>query len=324
MPGRSTARFVRRFLLFHALLYGGRFVLPSEELSGELVLRSYQYTYPGKVQEVGRIDGDWAIRVGGKTFYWAGGRLLPEELRDSPESYRPHGFSIYPQSIPSPEDYSPEEIAELRRLGSNEARGNREDPHRAFQAALYGGLSREEIERKLIRRSFLGHPVTVHRDIADALDRIERAIFGLAETDGDIPPFLASIRSVEGYNWREIRGTRRMSYHSWGLAVDIQCEQWNNRGRGGKAVYWLWEQARNENWMLIPLEERWMPPDGIIRAFENEGFTWGGKWRLYDNMHFEYRPELHEINRLLAGGAGETRIIRAEDMPDLHHIYPRF
>jgi hypothetical protein len=38
-------------------------------------------------------------------------------------------------------------------------------------------------------------------------------------------------------------------------------------------------------------------PDGtIINAFEKEGFIWGGKWVIYDNMHFEYHPELIEFN----------------------------
>ncbi|HQN03589.1 MAG TPA: M15 family metallopeptidase, partial [Rectinema sp.] len=48
----------------------------------------------------------------------------------------------------------------------------------------------------------------------------------------------------------------------------------------------------NEDWMLIPLSERWMPPKRVIDIFEKEGFIWGGKWTVWDNMHFEYRPEL--------------------------------
>ena len=44
--------------------------------------------------------------------------------------------------------------------------------------------------------------------------------------------------------------------------------------------------------MILPLEKRWMPPAQIIKIFEEEGFIWGGKWTIYDNMHFEYHPEL--------------------------------
>jgi hypothetical protein len=297
----------------------------AQEPGAELVLKSYLYTYPEKVQSVSRIDGDWTIRLGDETFYWARGRLLPEGLRDSWESYRPHSFTLYPRDIPSPENFSPEQIEELRIRGSAEARLDREDHHHAFQGALYGGLTRQEIERNLVRRFFLGHQVTVHRDIAEPLKRVEGLITSLAEEDREIAAFIASIRSVDGYNWREIRGTRRMSYHSWGLAVDILCDQRQSAGGPegrNPVVYWLWERAHNDNWMLVPPERRWTPPDRVIRAFENEGFIWGGKWALYDNMHFEFRPELHEINRLLAGSAEATRIFRAEDLPDLHHIYP--
>ena len=37
----------------------------------------------------------------------------------------------------------------------------------------------------------------------------------------------------------------------------------------------------------------------IVRAFEAEGFIWGGKWHEYDLMHFEYRPEIMAKARLL-------------------------
>ena len=50
--------------------------------------------------------------------------------------------------------------------------------------------------------------------------------------------------------------------------------------------------------MLIPLSKRWMPPKEVIRIFEEEGFVWGGKWTIYDNMHFEYHPELIYYNGL--------------------------
>jgi hypothetical protein len=31
---------------------------------------------------------------------------------------------------------------------------------------------------------------------------------------------------------------------------------------------------------------------GLYANIEEEGFIWGGKWPMYDTMHFEYRPEL--------------------------------
>jgi hypothetical protein len=75
--------------------------------------------------------------------------------------------------------------------------------------------------------------------------------------------------------------------------------------------------------MLVSPERRWQPPEGVIRLFEDEGFTWGGKWALYDTMHFEFRPELHEINRLLAQKAAEREISASQAAPELHHLFPR-
>jgi len=45
-------------------------------------------------------------------------------------------------------------------------------------------------------------------------------------------------------------------------------------------------------WWRIPYERRWMPPEPLVRAFERQGFVWGGKWFYFDTMHFEYRPEI--------------------------------
>jgi hypothetical protein len=289
--------------------------LPAQD--AEMVLRSYQHTYPERVGKIEWKNGDWTIEAGSETFYWAGGRLLPEGLRGEEEKWLPHSFGVYPAAVPSPGIYSPDYIEALRAQGAAGAE-DREDRHRGFEAALYGGAVRAEIEKHMVPVSFLGHRVVVHRDITAALKRVEAAILGAG--DREVEDFVRGVGQVGAYNWRAIRGSRRMSCHSWGLAVDILPKK-----RDGRAIYWLWERARNEDWMLVPPEARWSPPGAVIRAFENEGFIWGGKWALYDNMHFEYRPELHEINRILAAQSGEEERPRAPvgGGPDLHHLYPR-
>ena len=86
-------------------------------------------------------------------------------------------------------------------------------------------------------------------------------------------------QTAGAFNWRKIAGTKRLSAHSFGIAVDI----------GGKnGNYWRWdiktpsEKIKYKN--RIPLE--------VVEIFERHGFIWGGKWYHYDTMHFEYRPEL--------------------------------
>ena len=42
-------------------------------------------------------------------------------------------------------------------------------------------------------------------------------------------------------------------------------------------------------------KNRHFDPD-IVEAFEAEGFVWGGKWRFWDAVHFEFRPEILILN----------------------------
>ena len=72
-----------------------------------------------------------------------------------------------------------------------------------------------------------------------------------------------------------------------GVAVDILPIGWDK-----KNLYWAWRRDIDPDWMLLPLKKRWIVPDSVVKIFESEGFIYGGKWDLWDNMHFEYRPEL--------------------------------
>ncbi|MCK5249849.1 MAG: M15 family metallopeptidase, partial [Spirochaetaceae bacterium] len=42
-------------------------------------------------------------------------------------------------------------------------------------------------------------------------------------------------------------------------------------------------------------------PEAVVEAFEKNGFIWGGKWFLFDQIHFEYRPELIILGQLAEG-----------------------
>lgn len=90
------------------------------------------------------------------------------------------------------------------------------------------------------------------------------------------------------FNWRRIAGTKRLSAHSFGIAIDL------NSKLGG---YWRWSGAKSGD-----VEEfRNRIPEDLVAAFERRGFIWGGKWHHYDGMHFEYRPELILYSRLAGG-----------------------
>jgi len=262
-------------------------------INAELALRALRESFPDRVGRIAFEDGDWTVMVGNRLFFWSEGRLLPREERNNADSFGRQSFYRVPDAPRSPASFSPEEIEQLRGRSSGEVRRARLDVHRGFQSALYGGYTRREIEALQRRIQFLGFNLSVHRDIVAPLGRVEAEI---RAWEGGAA-FIATLGRAYGFSWRQIAETQRMSFHSWGLAVDILP-----RSLGNRAVYWLWEQqAGNANWMLIPLERRWSPPPQVVEAFRRNGFIWGGNWVLFDTMHFEFRPELLAYSRLSDG-----------------------
>lgn len=271
----------------------GSTFMNNQEVRARLVLEAYRRTYPDRVRDILYRDGDWTVTVAGARFYWANGRLLPEKDRENWGRYLPYVFYAYPEDLRDPATYSEAYIQTLRQEGDAAVRRGGIDQHDGFRAALYGSSTRAGAERSLTKAQLFSRTVTVHRGIAEGLRRVDAKVQRLAARNREIAAFLAGIGSVGGYNWREIRGTTRRSYHSWGLAVDVQP-----RRLGDKAIFWEWEREGNPDWMILPLERRWSPPQEVVEAFESEGFVWGGKWGLYDPMHFEYRPELIELSKV--------------------------
>jgi hypothetical protein len=302
-PNHLVCRVVLPIILFALPLFSQPLfsvpILTTEEIQARMILEALRRAYPDRVEGVEWKDGDWTIQIRGDFFYWAHGRLLPPKARDRWSDYRPYVFYTYPQEPNNPATFSKEKIEALRKQGDSESRQRGLDHQLSFQAALYGGSTRAVIEDHLVQVSLFGKSVSVHERIQKPLQRINQRILELSKTSTAVAEFLRGIKSIDGYNWREIRGTQRKSFHSWGLAVDILPKKLE-----GKAIYWEWERERNENWMILPLQERWTPPATVIEAFEAEGFIWGGKWDLYDDMHFEYRPELFEIRKIFSAVGG--------------------
>jgi len=69
------------------------------------------------------------------------------------------------------------------------------------------------------------------------------------------------------YNFRLMRGSNRLSVHSYGAAIDLAPEL---NGLGVKY---------KPNSRMMPMK--------VIRIFESEGWGWGGEWHRPDAMHFE-------------------------------------
>jgi peptidoglycan L-alanyl-D-glutamate endopeptidase CwlK len=100
------------------------------------------------------------------------------------------------------------------------------------------------------------------------------------------PDFLRYLKAPAGFfQWRTIAESKRLSPHSYGIALDLN---------GTYSNYWQWELQKHG----LPVKES-TPlqyinhiPWEIVLIFEKYGFIWGGKWYHFDTMHFEYRPDI--------------------------------
>jgi hypothetical protein len=233
---------------------------------------------------------DWKVSVTseGRTtdLYRADGRYLSVGQLPRATSFRKLIYR-FPEATADPSDFTPEEIARIRQFGSTDNRRTAAVSGTALFDAIYETGTRTDVEKHIVAARFLGRRVQVHELIVPRLRAVEAKIRSLAVADPPTAQFLQDLGTADGYSWRQIRDTDGRSFHSMGLAVDLLPRNRN------QIIYWNWEKQRvGEDWMLTPLEKRWSPGEAVIAAFEDEGFVWGGRWAVWDNMHFEYRPEL--------------------------------
>jgi len=150
----------------------------------------------------------------------------------------------------------------------------------AFFSKMYGDCRRQEVRKHLVAVRWLpkswGKPVYVTRvnGVADALRAVSAEIDALPAAVSRAAWPVAGV-----FACRAVADTGQPSMHSYAAAIDLNTAM---------SDYWLWRGGRDG--AARPWRNR-MPPE-IVDIFERHGFIWGGKWRHYDTMHFEYRPEL--------------------------------
>jgi hypothetical protein len=163
------------------------------------------------------------------------------------------------------------------------------DPGRSRVQALFLALyghSEAEVRAHCAKVRFDRRtlPFNTRFGAAPALERVWKRIEAQLPQH---PEFLPVLRPLgETLVWRVIAGTKRLSMHSFGIALDVNPD----------LPYWRWEKHPE----TMPAQCKAFPPE-ILAAFEAEGFIWGGKWASFDLMHFEYRPEIILKACVLAG-----------------------
>ena len=246
-------------------------------LSPEAISERLQAGYPGIVAGVEGLDLIFADKTklpldDGRPNKSAGDLVDKPDIEDMfRQPYEPG-----PLGQPPPEDWDP-------------GRARNE----AFFLKVYGDCRKHEVEPHLVDVVWLpkkyGHKLkaTKINGVADRLRAISVELDALPKKfDVDLYP------SAGTYNCRVVAGTRALSAHGFGIAIDIALKH---------SSYWRWFLAKSNGKADLKsggkdagkvARYRNAIPMEIVRIFERHGFIWGGKWRHFDTMHFEYRPEL--------------------------------
>ncbi len=263
-----------------------------DRFSAENIIFAYKAAYPDRITEVEFRNNDWAMLIYGKWFYWAEGRLLPEDLLPEKDRFNRYPFYTYPDLLPEFSELSREQ---KDRLDSMLEHRKTIPLYRSpsFQNSLWRIYDRETSWSRVKTIFFLGFKLQIHRDLLEDLSMVEEEIQRRMLVDSELKLFVESLERVDGYNWRKIAGTETLSVHSYGIALDLIFNYSSN-----SEIYWLWTKNKGVDWYDVPYNKRFSPPDSFIKAFENNGFIWGGKWLFYDTIHFEYRPEILHLNGL--------------------------
>lgn len=155
-------------------------------------------------------------------------------------------------------------------------------PKQSECLSFYGNPRDKDFERKyllMVKFPWLavtawdGKPVigaTVHHKCADSLARILSAIWEAAGRSQDVINSWGMNKYGGGYCFRQMRGSKKLSMHAYGCAVDFDPV---------------------DNAMGDTTPEFALHP-AVTKAFTDEGWVWGGNWRKnggkwIDGMHFQ-------------------------------------
>ena len=186
-------------------------------------------------------------------------RLNVADLRDQMAQPYPRAW---PNQRPPPVNYDP------GRLRSE-----------AFFRKMYGD-SAKAVSRTLTRVRWL--PNLVNRPLkVTTINGVDRHLAAVSADLEELDPALRRFfkKTAGTFVWRTIKGTNRLSMHSFAIAIDVGIPM---------ADYWRWRRPNKEG--RYTYRNRF--PKEVVEVFERHGFIWGGQWYHFDTMHFEYRPEL--------------------------------
>lgn len=181
-----------------------------------------------------------------------------------------------------------DQLRALYAKGETGAPAAGDDPGRirndAFFKTMYGATP-AAVQQNLVTITWL--PKTANQTLrVSRINGVDKKMQAISDELEKLPAHLLPyVQQVAGtFSWRVIKGTDRLSTHSFGITMDINTRYSN---------YWQWDNKTTDESKPVPIYRNRIPFE-IVAIFEKHGFIWGGKWYHYDTMHFEYRPELLE------------------------------
>lgn len=218
--------------------------------------RALMRAYPGKIK--GFENNQLIFADGSRLTYDDGRKKTFVETLDEAD---PQDMFELTYVIP---DGSPEYLHDVGRSRSE-----------ALYKKMYGNSS-GAVQSNLVSVPWFGQNVKFTR-VNGAADSLRKVAAELARHP-ELKPYL---KSSGTFYWRPVRGAKRLSAHSYGIAFDIGA---------GHNDYWLWKNPGASETAKIKYVNRM--PKKIAEIFQKHGFIWGGSWYHFDTMHFEFRPEL--------------------------------
>jgi hypothetical protein len=155
-----------------------------------------------------------------------------------------------------------------------------------FFHSIYG-KDNSEIRKNLVTVNVFGKSVSFNKK-NDAALHLQNAVYEITNaslTDENVRNWISGIKNTYTYSDRTVANEDRPSFHGFGIAIDFVPAVYAN-------IYWLWSAGAGLDWWNIKDDEKYAVPRRVVAIFEENGFCWGGKWTRFDNMHFEYRPEI--------------------------------
>lgn len=153
------------------------------------------------------------------------------------------------------------------------------DAGRSRSEALFKkmyGNSAAAVRKNLVKVPWFGQTVEF-TSVNGAAEQLKKVAAELAK----YPELKKYLKSSGTFYWRTVRGAKRQSAHSYGIAFDIGVDH---------SDYWLWKKPGAKETDKVAYANK--IPKQIVDIFRKHGFIWGGSWYHYDTMHFEYRPEI--------------------------------